>query len=602
MNFRRLVGVLAAVLTVGGCGGEVTNARVAASARAAARPGPAPSLSSTVVVGVVDAASSADTSDDAEIAAACERYIALVTKLSPEYATALGLHAHDDTLDDRTVEGIEASRAERSKFLAEVEARFATVHASTPARTDLALLLGTLRADLALEAAQQPHLRKPEYYTQLMNAFFLMSARDYAPKEQRATAMLARLAGVPAVVKAAKANLQSPPELWTLVGIDQAKAAPQFFESQRAFLEGALPNERPKIAQALQLAKASYLDYADWLKKVVLPRSNGSFRLGKIAFEAQLKSRYALNESADEVLALGERIFADTERKMNELALKMDPKAKSFAAVIAKLKSNHPKAEDLLSEYRKEVLRARDYLVAKNAIAFPPGDDLEVVDTPLFMRSTISAAYDQPPPFDPGTKGFFFVTPIDLKSSKAEQEQMLRENDHGDIVDTAVHEAYPGHHLQLSFARMHPSRMRKVTDAAIFSEGWALYSEELMHELGYYTDEERMLQLEWALVRAARIVIDVGLHTKSMSYTEAVSLLTNRVRLERPLALSEVKRYTGNPTQPLAYMVGREKLMQLRETYKAREGQAYTLKRFHQEVLAHGTLAPGYLEREMFEH
>ena len=87
----------------------------------------------------------------------------------------------------------------------------------------------------------------------------------------------------------------------------------------------------------------------------------------------------------------------------------------------------------------------------------------------------------------------------------------------------------------------------------------------------------------------------------SMRYTEAVSLLTNRVRLERPLALSEVKRYTGNPTQPLAYMVGREKLMQLRETYKAREGQAYTLKRFHQEVLAHGTLAPGYLEREIFE-
>ena len=178
-------------------------------------------------------------------------------------------------------------------------------------------------------------------------------------------------------------------------------------------------------------------------------------------------------------------------------------------------------------------------------------------------------------------------------------EEMLRENDHGDIVDTAVHEAYPGHHLQLSFAAKNPSKIRKAYDAAIFSEGWALYSEELMAELGYYTDEERIMQLEWTLVRAARIVIDVGLHTKGMTFDEAVRFLTDKVHLEHELALSEVKRYSMTPTQPLAYLTGREAIFAIREKYKAREKEAFTLKRFHQELLTRGTLPPGLLEREL---
>lgn len=540
-----------------------------------------------------------DNQDDAAIAAACDAYIELLVSLSPEYATTIGRHEHDAELDDRTVAGLTRSREKRIQFLHEVETKFATPRATAVAQTDLALLLGSLRADIALELATEPYARRPDFYTAPMNAIFLMSARDYAPKAERADAMLKRMMSLAAVTSAATTNLTTPPEVWTQIGIDQAKSATSFFESQRTFLEDALPSQKRRIDFTINFAKRAYADYADYLRKTIKPRSNGSFRLGRDVFEEQLKDRYALTENSDEIFALGERVFADIESKMNALALKMDPKAKNFAEVIAKLKNNHPKAPELLAEYRKEVLRAREYLRKNDVVEFPAGDDLEVVDTPQFMRSTITAAYDQPPPFDPGTKGFFFVTPIDLKLPKAEQEQMLRENDHGDIVDTAVHEAYPGHHLQLSFARRHPSRMRRVTDAAIFSEGWALYSEELMSELGYYTDEERMLQLEWALVRAARILIDVGLHTRSMTFTDAVSLLTSRVRLERTLALSEVKRYTESPTQPLAYMVGREKIMQLRAAYKTREGDKFTLKRFHTEVLSRGTLAPGYLSREI---
>ena len=142
--------------------------------------------------------------------------------------------------------------------------------------------------------------------------------------------------------------------------------------------------------------------------------------------------------------------------------------------------------------------------------------------------------------------------------------------------------------------------MRKVLDHAILSEGWALYSEELMAELGYYTDEERLLQLEWTLVRAARIVIDVGLHVSGMTFDQAVKMLTDEVHLERQLALSEVKRYTMTPTQPLAYLTGRQMIFQMRERYKQREGANYSLKKFHTDVLTRATVPPSLMAREIF--
>jgi uncharacterized protein (DUF885 family) len=427
-----------------------------------------------------------------------------------------------------------------------------------------------------------------------------MTARDYAPAAERARNVVARLEKIPKLIEAAKANLLNPPRIWTEVGVDRASSAKAFLEAQRPFLVASLPAESARVDAALKGAEAAYEDYKKYLQKEVLPRSNGRFSAGRELFEFLLKSDYFLDEGADDVLAMGKKLFVETNAQMTDVARRIDPRAKGWPDVVARLKGNHPTAEGLLDAYRHEVTRARTYLVQKDAVELPPGDDLEVIDTPPFLRSTVTAAYDQAPPFDPTTKGFFFVTPIDRALPKARQEEMLRENDHGDLVDTAVHEAYPGHHLQLSFARRNPSIVRKALDHAIFSEGWALYSEELMAELGYYTDEERLLQLEWTLVRAARIVIDVGLHVSDMSFEQAVKMLTDEVHLERQLALSEVKRYTMSPTQPLAYLTGRQMILKMRERYRAREGGKFSLKKFHTDVLQRATVPPSLMAREIF--
>jgi uncharacterized protein (DUF885 family) len=539
--------------------------------------------------------------DDAAIAKVGQDFLDLVVEISPEDATTLGLHKNDAELEDRSTAGHDKATDREEALLKSIEERFQSPHASAGAKTDLALLVGALRCDIRRRRVERPLQRKPDIYVSPLNAIYQMTARNYAPARERAKNVVARLEKIPKVVEEGKRNLLNPPRVWTEVGIDVASSAKSFLEQQRPFLVESLPEDTARIDAALKAATLAYDDYKKFLQREVLPRSNGRFSAGRELFEYLLKNDYFLDEGADELLAIGKKVFAETNAQMTEVAKRIDPKAKGWSEVTAKLKAKHPGAEELLGAYRKEVARARAFLVEKDAVAFPPGDDLDVVDTPPFMRSTITAAYDQPPPFDPNmTKGFFFVTPVDKALSKAKQEEMLRENDWGDIVDTSVHEAYPGHHLQLSFARRSPSQIRRALDRAIFSEGWALYSEELMSELGYYDDAQRLIQLEWSLVRAARIILDVGLHVGDMTFEQAVKMLTDEVHLERQLALSEVKRYTESPTQPSAYMIGRQMIFKLRDRVKERDGAKFSLKAFHADLLSRGTVPPSLLAKEIF--
>jgi uncharacterized protein (DUF885 family) len=550
-----------------------------------------------------------DTRDDAAIARAAQDYVALVVAISPETATALGDHSRDTELDTYTRDGEAADLRREEAMLSDLRARFPAPHASLSARTDLALVESALAVDVRARRAEKPLERNPTAYTDPMGAIFLMAAREYAPLHDRARAALTRIEKLPAVVALARTNLGAPPKVWVTVGLEQARSAGAFFAEQRTFLLGALPEEKTRIDAAVGAAKKAYADYARFLEHDVMPRAGGDFAAGRELFDFLLHEGYFLEEDADRVYEVGQRVFAKTQAEMDVVAKRIDPKAKSWPEVTQKLKAHHPTAAELLPSYRREVARARQFLVDKKVVPFPPGDDCQVVETPPFLRSTTTASYEPAPALDPETRGLFFVTPVDLTATKKQQEEMLRENDHADQVDTVVHETYPGHHLQLSFARGNPSLIRKIVDAKraavvgsdIFAEGWGLYAEELMSELGYYTDEERLMQLEWTLVRAARVLIDVGLHTRGMTFDDAVKVLTDQVHLEHELALNEVKRYTMTPTQPLSYLVGRERIMAMRERFRQKVGSAFTLEAFHAAVLSHGTIAPGLVEREMFE-
>jgi uncharacterized protein (DUF885 family) len=555
---------------------------------AASPPAPAPSA----------APSPAANEDDPAVDDAERAYLDLRVALSPESATGLGLHTRDAELDDYTLAGFEDGLKRREAMLAALQTRFRAPHVSLAKKIDLELVEHHLEVSLRSDRDTKPLVRNPEEYLRPLNTLFFMIARDYAPAEERARAVRERLEKVPAMIAAAKANLDNPPRIWTEVAIESAREAPAFFDQIRGFLASSLKDDPARTARSVAAAQAAFADYTKFLEHDLLPRSQGDFAAGRPLFDFLLHEGDFLDENADDILALGKRVFGETDAQMTALAKKIDPAAKGWPEVTRRLKDKHPTPAQLIPDYRTQLARARAFLVQKDVVSFPPDDDCVVAETPPFERATQTADYEGAPPFDPQTKGMFFVTPADSSLSPKAREELLRENYDAGQADTVVHETYPGHHLQLSFARRNPSLVRKASETDLFAEGWALYCEELMFELGYYTDEERLVQLDWTLVRAARILIDVGLHTQGMTFEQAVSILTDKVHLERTLALNEVKRYTSTPTQPLSYLVGRENVLALRSEYQKRD-PAFSLKKFHDALLSHGTIPLKLVAEEM---
>jgi uncharacterized protein (DUF885 family) len=233
-------------------------------------------------------------------------------------------------------------------------------------------------------------------------------------------------------------------------------------------------------------------------------------------------------------------------------------------------------------------------------VTIPPDEKLTILDTPVFERSIIPyAAYLPPGPFEDLQEGMFYVTPVDENASREQREEQLQGHNLAALPVTALHEAYPGHHLQLVRANENPSVIRKLHESSLFAEGWALYCEEMMYRQGFYSnDETRLYQLKDSLWRAARVVIDVSLHTGAMSFDQAVDFLVEQAMLERTNAIAEVKRYTMTPTQPMSYSVGKKEIMDILRS--ARQVKAdIELKEFHDLLLSSGTIPPAAVKKEV---
>jgi uncharacterized protein (DUF885 family) len=254
--------------------------------------------------------------------------------------------------------------------------------------------------------------------------------------------------------------------------------------------------------------------------------------------------------------------------------------------VVERLRAQYSPGSDLLEAFQQEVSRARGFLDARDLMALPEGA-VDVVETPAFLRPLMPfAAYDPPGPFMEERRGTFYVTtPLDGDDTAHGQHGLL------EIAATAVHEAWPGHHLQMLTAQAQPSLVRRVLWTPVTVEGWALYSEELMAETGFFASaEERLFQRLHLLWRAVRILLDVGLHTRGMTPEQAVDILVDRIGMDRARAAAEVSRYCAWPTYQLCYAVGRRELLQLRDAWREAAGPGAPIRQFHDAVLAWGGL------------
>ena len=275
---------------------------------------------------------------------------------------------------------------------------------------------------------------------------------------------------------------------------------------------------------------------------------------------------------------------------------------KPIRVLLEEAKGDHPTAQGLLQAYEKAMRSARRCVIENDIVTIPDGETLRVVETPIHLRPLMPyGGYMPPGILEDRQNGLFMVTPVDPDSPKAVQDEKLRGHNYIHLPVVALHEGYPGHHLQLVMANRHKSIPRRLATSlsSLFIEGWAFYCEELMEQIGYIAEPiQRLGRLKDQLWRAARIILDVSLHTKGMSVEEAASFLVEKCQIEPTNALAEVRRYTTTPTQPQSYLMGKLAIVDLINDYRTANPDK-SLKEVHDDILACGSLTPSLMRKKL---
>ena len=513
---------------------------------------------------------------------------------NPIAATFFGIHAFDDELGDGGRETLLSELAADRAHLAAIEALDES--ALSPAvRFERDLEIHNLRRGIFETGELRIWERRSLALDTIGDGLFLLFARDYAPLAERLDAITGRLEGVPRHLDEARTRSSEPQvRLWQQIEIESAAQLPALFEEVRASGRGLLAGpEQRRLDRAADAATVAVDLFTTWLEGT-LAGGTDVWASGRERHDALVELRGFDGLDADGILELGYEKLAEEHAARTAAARELDPTA-SEEDVITRVKADHASTfAEALDGYRVAMDRARAHLVERGLVTVPADERIEVIETPEYLRNVLPfAAYFSPAVFDRDPKGLYVVTP-----SVHGDPHAMREHNVASISNTSIHEAYPGHHLQLDAARRHPSLTRQLTDAPEFVEGWGMYSELMMREQGFDDGPKYRLMLHTdAIWRACRIILDIRLHRGELTVDQAVDFLVEHTRFERDNAHAEVKWYTYRPTYPLSYLLGRTLLLELRAAEQRRLGEAFSLRGFHDALLANGSLPISFHRR-----
>jgi uncharacterized protein (DUF885 family) len=513
---------------------------------------------------------------------------------NPIAATFYGIHDYDDQLGDGGRETLLAELAADRTHLAEVEG-LDPEGLSAAVRFERDLEIHNLRRGIFEIDELRVWQRRSLALDTIGDGLFLSFARDYASLAERLDKIAGRLEAVPRFLDEARTRSSEPQvRLWQQLEIETAGQMPALFDEVVAAGRGVVgAAEQRRLERAAAAATVAVELFTTWLEGT-LASAVDEFAIGRERHDALVGLRAFDGLDADQILALGEQKLAEELAARTATAREIDPDA-SEEDVIARVKDDHAaRFDDALEGYRVAMRRARAHLIEHDLVTVPDDERIDVIETPEYLRNVLPfAAYFSPAVFDPDPKGIYIVTP-----SVHGDPDAMREHNRASISNTSIHEAYPGHHLQLDIARRNRSLTRLLTDAPEFVEGWGMYSELMMREQGFDTDPEFRLILHTdAAWRACRIILDVRLHRGEISVDEAIDFLVAKTRFERDNAAAEVKWYTYRPTYPLSYLLGRTLLLELRAAEQRRLGDAFSLRDFHDSLLRNGSLPISFHRR-----
>jgi uncharacterized protein (DUF885 family) len=472
-------------------------------------------------------------------------------------------------------------------MLKKYEAEFAKL----PADADRDLVLNSIRAALLeLEVVRSWEKNPDTYSSGISGSAFTIMSRTFASPEVRLKALISRERAMPKVLQNARENLKNPPKVYTEVAIEQLPGIVGFFEHDvpLAFTDVKDAKLLDEFHKSNAAVMAALKDYEKFLRDDLLPKSNGNFRLGADTFAKKLAYEEMVDIPLDRLLQIGYDDLHANQRRLQEVAAQIDP-SKTPRQVLEDLEKDHPPADKLLDAFRDQVVKLRDYIVAKKIVTIPSPVLPILEETPPFERALTSASMDTPGPYEMIAKQAYFNVTLPEKNWKPERvEDYMRSFNRGTILSTATHEAYPGHYVQFLWMQQVKSRVRKLIGANSNAEGWAHYCEQMILDEGFSTDPRmRLGQLMDALLRDARFVVGIEMHTGKMTMEQGVEFFEKEGYQVHETADKETKRGTSDPTY-LYYTLGKLQILKLRADYKAMKGAQFSLEEFHDAFMQQG--------------
>ncbi len=504
----------------------------------------------------------------------------------PDIATAFGLHQYDKKMPS----GLRESQLAFIKSMSDYLGKFQSIpeEGLTPDRQiDRNLMISVLKYQLLNEEEIRQWEKDPDLVEVIGFSLHILFSREFAPFEERLQSITVRLEKCPQFIEEFKSRIRAPVALWREIAKESCNALPMFFEtiSNAAQKQGL---DTTELDESSAKTVDTLSEYAEWLDTLTCETE---FAIGRELFEKLLEVR-GLGLTADEILKIGENYLKKEKARLKNLASKIDPSL-SVEEVRDRIRSDHPPTfQETIKAYEKAITKMRALVSEKGFATLPEGERLIVEETPVFIRHLIPvAAYLSPAKFEKDQMGIYHVTPV--------EGDALAEHNYVSIENTSVHEAYPGHHTQLTWANKHPSLVRMLADAPEFVEGWAHYCEERIQRYGREDVKLQFAQALDSIFRAVRIIIDVNLQCKKMTFDEAVQFLEKETGMEHYAALAEIKWYSKEPGYPLSYLLGKHLLLQLQKEVEAHMGNQYSEKAFHDTLLQAGSIPFAYLRKEL---
>ena len=561
------------------------------------------------------AASSANTQADARFADLSKRWLDGWLQLQPVAATQTGDHRHDDRIDDLSAAGRQKGIDFSKKMLAELDT-LDVGQLSRENQVDAAILRNQVRYDLWTTETLRSWSWDPQIYSQLAGgALYTLMAREFAPMPQRLRAATARMEKLPVLFAQMRENLDPSrvPRIHAETVAKQNVGVLSLVDEMIVPQSGQLGgDDRKRLDAAIAGLKKAVAEQQQWLDKTLVPNAKGDFRIGqqlydeKLAFalnsplsRAQIRQRAeaAIKQTRAEMYDIARKLLSERPASTSTAAPKSMPAqpgdAQQQAVIEAALElayTDRPARDQVVELARQSTAQATAFVREKNLVSVPD-TPVQIILMPEFQRGVAVAYCDSPGPLDKGLDTFYAVSPIPDDWSQEQVDSFLREYNTRSIHELSIHEAMPGHYLQIAHANKHPSTLRAVLGSGAFIEGWGMYGEKIMVDAGYMDGDPLMqlIQRKWALRATANAILDQAIHVDGMQRDEAMKLMTvTTFQQEREAAGKWVRAQLTSAQLP-TYFVGYSEHMDLRREVEQREGDKFDLKAYHDKLLSFGS-------------